>query len=121
MGPSKANEALLMSRKITAEDLLRTGYVNAIFSEGGGDKSSGKGMDSKKFLDRVVAEVNEKLGDHLVAESLIGIKAVIKQGDVEKESGVAVREVLAGLDRFVSGIPQREFEKIRKGEKRHKL
>ena len=49
LGISKANEALLMSRKIPAEDLLRVGYVNKIFHEGGGDKNTGKGMDSNKL------------------------------------------------------------------------
>jgi peroxisomal 3,2-trans-enoyl-CoA isomerase len=32
-----------------------------------------------------------------------------------------VAEVFAGLDRFVSGVPQEEFSKIANGTKRHKL
>jgi peroxisomal 3,2-trans-enoyl-CoA isomerase len=121
LGVSKANEALLMSRKVDASTMLATGYVNRIFSEGGGDKDTGKGCDSQKFLERVMAEVNEMLGDHLNKESLLGIKKMVKSLDEGRMEKVGVREVMAGLERFVGGAPQREFEAIRKGEKRHKL
>jgi peroxisomal 3,2-trans-enoyl-CoA isomerase len=29
--------------------------------------------------------------------------------------------LFAGLERQVAGIPQREFEKLKRGEKKHKL
>jgi peroxisomal 3,2-trans-enoyl-CoA isomerase len=32
-----------------------------------------------------------------------------------------VEEVMGGLERFVSGVPQEEFRKIASGEKKHKL
>lgn len=110
-----------MSRKVDAETLLRTGYVNKIFAEGGGDGETGKGVNSETFLKRVVEEVDEMLGAHLNTESLLGVKKMVKSVDEGKMEKVGVREVMAGLERFVSGAPQREFEAIRKGEKRHKL
>ncbi|TVY52434.1 3,2-trans-enoyl-CoA isomerase, partial [Lachnellula suecica] len=67
LGIAKANEALLMSKRITAEELLSVGFVNKIFEE------CGKGED-EKFLGLVLEEVEERLGEHLIGSSLIQIK-----------------------------------------------
>jgi Delta3-Delta2-enoyl-CoA isomerase len=114
LGPSKANEALLMSKRITSEELLHTGFVNRIFSE------CGKG-DDEKFKKLVLAEIDNRLGEHLVGDSLIGIKALIRKPEIDVLDQQNVSEVFAGLGRFMSGVPQEEFRKIAAGEKRHKL
>ena len=111
LGISKANEALLMSRKVPADVLERTGYVNKVFKETG-----------DAFLERVMHEVREMLtGGHLNGEALLGIKKMIRESEGEKVETVNAREVVAGLERFLSGAPQREFEAVRTGRKKHKL
>ncbi|EGS20722.1 D3,D2-enoyl-CoA isomerase-like protein [Thermochaetoides thermophila DSM 1495] len=114
LGPARANEALIMSKRITAEELERAGFVNKIFSE------VGKGED-EKFKQLVLNEINERLGEHLVGDSLLGIKKLIRRPETQILDAANVAEVFAGLDRFVSGVPQGEFEKIATGKKRHKL
>ncbi|KAL7626769.1 dodecenoyl-CoA isomerase [Parahypoxylon ruwenzoriense] len=113
LGISKANEALILSKRISSEDLVRTGFVNKVFNCNKGD--------SDTFLKLVMEEVNDSMGDHLNNDSLLGIKALIRKPDREILDKQNVAEVFAGLDRFVKGIPQKEFEKIATGKKRHKL
>ncbi|TRX91339.1 hypothetical protein FHL15_007761 [Xylaria flabelliformis] len=113
LGISKANEALIMSKRITADELVATGYVNKIFPCDKGDDAA--------FLRQVLHEVDERLGDHLIGDSLTGIKALIRKPEREILDRQNVAEVFAGLDRFVRGIPQKEFQKIASGQKRHKL
>lgn len=108
MGISKANEALIQSRRIPAEELLSTGFVNNIFPAEG-------------FLARVLKEIEERMGPHLVGSSMLKIKALIRLRQRREIDQQNVAELFEGLDRQAQGIPQREFEKIRKGEKRHKL
>ena len=113
MGPAKANEALIMSKRLDARELEACGYVNAIFDVG-------KGQD-EKFRQRVLSEVDDRLGEHLIGESLTGIKKLIRAPQLEAMNNTNVNEVFAGLDRFMKGVPQEEFRKIASGEKRHKL
>ncbi|UPL02997.1 hypothetical protein LCI18_013931 [Fusarium solani-melongenae] len=113
LGVAKANEALIMSKRITAQELERCGFVNAIFE-------MGKGED-ERFRDLVLNEVNERLGEHLIGESLTEIKRLIKRPELDAMNQQNVAEVFSGLERFLSGVPQEEFRKIARGEKRHKL
>ena len=115
LGISKANEALIMSKRITAPELLHTGFVNKIFSI----DVAKEGSD--KFLQAVLAEVDDRLGDHLNAESLLKIKALIRKPELELLDRQNVEEVFGGLERFVKGVPQEEFRKVASGEKKHKL
>lgn len=113
LGISKANEALIMSRRIPADELVAAGYVNKVFACDRGDDAA--------FMRQVLAEVDERLGEHLIGGSLLGIKALIRAPEREILDKQNVAEVFAGLDRFVRGIPQKEFQKIASGQKRHKL
>lgn len=113
LGISKANEALIMSKKITSEELLTTGFVNKIFD-------FKKGEDAE-FHKAVYQEIDSMLGDHLVPDSLIKIKALIRRPERELLDAQGVHEVFGGLERFASGIPQEQFRRIASGEKRHKL
>ncbi|GAB1320213.1 dodecenoyl-CoA isomerase [Madurella fahalii] len=114
LGMARANEALIMSKRITSDELLAAGFVNKVFSE------CGKGED-EKFRGLVLKEIDERLGEHLVGDSLLGIKALIRRPEKDVLDVQNVAEVFAGLDRFVSGVPQGEFLKIATGKKRHKL
>ncbi len=112
LGIAKANEALIMSKRITAEDLLRVGFVNKIFDAGG---------DDALFREKVLAEIRNDLGSHLNPESMLGIKALIRKPDQHVLEQQNLAEVVAGLERFTTGIPQDEFRKLATGEKKHKL
>lgn len=114
MGLAKANEALIMSRKISCDELVACGFVNKVFS--GKDQN-----DSEGFLKQVLAEVEDKLGEHLNQESLVKIKELIRRPFLEGLEAQGVREVVEGMQRFIQGAPQEEFRKLASGEKRHKL
>lgn len=114
MGISKATEALVTSRKISCEELVACGFVNKVFS--GKDQN-----DSDGFLKQVLAEIDDKLGDHLNQESIVKIKQLIRAPYLESLEAQGVREVMEGMKRFVKGAPQEEFKKIASGQKKHKL
>ncbi|KAF2742931.1 peroxisomal d3,d2-enoyl-CoA isomeras-like protein [Sporormia fimetaria CBS 119925] len=114
LGISKANEALIMSKRITIEELVQTGFVNKVIDVGAKDNSD-------KFLGEVLKEVDDRLGDHLNSESLVKIKALIRKPEMEALDRQGVEEVFGGLQRFLKGVPQEEFRKIASGEKKHKL
>lgn len=109
MGIALANEALIMSRKITMDKLLSSGFVTKEFPA------------DDKFLSNVVDEVKDKLGEHLNQESILKIKALIRERERAEMEAQGVKEVIAGLDRFAKGVPQEEMLKISSGEKKHKL
>ena len=108
LGPAKANEALIMSRKIGVDDLKACGYVNDVFPAEG-------------FRERVLREVDDRLGDHLVGESMLGIKRLMRKPEMDVLERQNVDEALGGVDRFMKGSPQEQFAKIASGAKRHKL
>ncbi|KAK4135346.1 ClpP/crotonase [Trichocladium antarcticum] len=114
LGVAKANEALIMSKRLGADELVAAGFVNKVFAE------CGKGEDDK-FKALVLREIDERLGEHLVGESLLRIKALIRKPERDVLDQQNVAEVFAGLDRFLEGVPQQEFLKIATGKKRHKL
>ena len=114
LGIAKANEALIMSKRITCAELVQTGFVNQVFR--GRDQS-----DHAGFLEQVLAEVEERMGPHLNQDSLVHIKRLIRRPYAEIMEGQGVAEVMAGMQRFVDGVPQEEFRKLASGQKRHKL
>ena len=112
MGIAKANEALIMSKKMTSEELKRCGFVNEVFDE----------TTESAFQSRVRREIHERLlGGHLNLESLIKIKELVRRPGREEMELAGVEEVFGGVDRFVGGAPQEEFRRIAQREKRHKL
>ncbi|KAJ5734682.1 hypothetical protein N7533_013085 [Penicillium manginii] len=116
LGIAKANEALLMSKRIPCEDLVSTGFVNKVIQA-----PSGKKDDSDGFLKLVLEEVEERLGTHLNQSSLLKIKELVRRPErelLDRQNGI---EAFMGLERFLSGVPQEEFRKLASGEKKHKL
>lgn len=113
LGISKANEALIMSKKIGCDELVQVGFVNKVFGGGGPGEPT--------FLQQVLDEVEERLGSHLNQDSLLRIKALVRRPERAVLDGQTVAEVLGGLTQFVEGVPQKEFAKIASGEKKHKL
>ncbi|KAL1795932.1 hypothetical protein ACET3X_006156 [Alternaria dauci] len=118
LGISKANEALIMSKRITCDELVATGFVNKVIDAGVDVKSE---QYSEKFLAEVRKEVDDRLGDHLNSESLVLIKELIQKPIREALDRQGVVEVMDGLQRFLKGVPQKEFMRLASGEKKHKL
>jgi peroxisomal 3,2-trans-enoyl-CoA isomerase len=83
MGIAKANEALIMSKRITAEELVKCGFVNEVFDT--------KPNEQEKFLELVLKEVDNRLGEHLVSDSMTKIKALIRkpENDIMDAQGVS--------------------------------
>lgn len=113
MGIAKANEALIMSKRITCEELVHCGFVNKVFDT--------KPDEQEKFLDLVLQEVQDRMGPHLVPESLTKIKALIRKPYKDTIDAQGVAEVYGGIDVFMKGVPQEEFRRIASKEKKHKL
>jgi len=116
LGISKANEALIMSKRISIDELTSTGFVNKVISA-----PSGKQDDSTGFLQAVLAEVDDRLGLHLNQSSLLKIKELIRRPERESLDKQNVAEFYGAIERFNAGIPQEEFRKLASGEKKHKL
>jgi peroxisomal 3,2-trans-enoyl-CoA isomerase len=110
MGISKANEALILAKRISSKELLETGFVNRIFD-----------CAAESFRDVVLQEVKERFHDGLNASSMLQIKKMIRHRSRRELDAQNVDEVFGALERNVQGIPQKEFEKLRKGQKKHKL
>lgn len=116
LGIAKANEALIMSKRITCDELVATGFVNKVVTAPSGSKE-----DSAGFLKNVLAEVEDRLGTHLNQSSLLKIKELVRRPEreiLDRQNGI---EAFMGLERFLMGVPQEEFRKLATGEKKHKL
>ncbi|EKV12228.1 Peroxisomal D3,D2-enoyl-CoA isomerase [Penicillium digitatum] len=116
LGIAKANEALIMSKRITCDELVSTGFVNKVITP-----ESGKKEDSDGFLKKVLEELRDHLGEHLNQTSMLKIKELVRRPErelLDRQNGI---EAFEGLERFLKGIPQEEFRKLASGEKRHKL
>jgi peroxisomal 3,2-trans-enoyl-CoA isomerase len=103
-----------MSKKITSEELVQTGFVTKIFSRN--DEN-----DHENFLEQVLAEVEDKLGQHLNQDSLLKIKEIIRKPYHDRLESQGVIEVMEGMQRLLGGAPQVEFKKIVNGQKKYKL
>lgn len=105
-----------MSKRITCDELVATGFVNKVVTAPSGDKE-----DSAGFLRSVLAEVEDRLGTHLNQSSLLKIKELVRRPEreiLDRQNGL---EAFMGLERFMMGVPQEEFRKLASGEKKHKL
>lgn len=111
MGLGLANEALLRGRKITAEELKAVGFVNNIVPA----------KDENDFKERVLEDVKNSFGPHLVPSSVMETKRIMRRPLVREQEALALDELFTGVKRFAEGIPQAEMKKIMTGQKKHKL
>ncbi|KAF3906044.1 hypothetical protein ABW21_db0206612 [Orbilia brochopaga] len=111
MGYGLASEALLASKRITADRLLAAGFINKLFEE----------KDADAFNEAVLKHVRNELGEHLNQDSILLIKKLVRDAYMKGFEEANVLEVAGGVDRFMKGIPQAEFGKLASGAKRHKL
>lgn len=118
LGIGKANEALLQSKRLTCEELVQSGFINKIIDPGVDSKSAGY---SDKFLEKVLAEIDDRMGAHLSHSSMIEIKKLIRAPYMKDYDAQGVKEVMELMNRFLAGIPQKEFAAMAAGTKKHKL
>ncbi|KAM5354588.1 hypothetical protein ACJ41O_001235 [Fusarium nematophilum] len=109
MGLGKANEALILGRKIPVEELVQVGFVNKVF------------QDKKNFRAQVIEYMRTTFGDNIVGSSMLGTKALLRRRLVREQDEVAPLEAFGGLERFCEGIPQTEMAKVVSGSKKHRL
>ena len=116
LGPAKANEALILSKQLSAQDLLSCGFVNKVYP------TPSNPNDATGFVETVIEDVKrEFLERGLNRESMLEVKRLIKDSFRSGLMDTNVKEAFSGLERFLSGVPLREFEAFAKGEKKHKL
>ncbi|PYH28358.1 enoyl-CoA hydratase/isomerase family protein [Aspergillus neoniger CBS 115656] len=116
LGISKANEALIMSKRIPCEELVANGFVNKVISA-----PSGKPDDSVGFLKRVLEEVQKRFSPIATQSNLLSIKNLIREPGRRIDSQQNCDEVFAGLEMVTTGIPGEQMRAIKEGRKRHKL
>ncbi|PYH62404.1 enoyl-CoA hydratase/isomerase family protein [Aspergillus niger CBS 101883] len=116
LGMSKANEALIMSKRISCEELVACGFVNGVVTS-----PSGKPDDSVGFLKQVLDEVHRRF-DSLAARScVVGIKDLIRKPERMINVQQNCLEVFAGLDMVATGVPEQHVQALVEGQKKHKL
>jgi peroxisomal 3,2-trans-enoyl-CoA isomerase len=97
LGISKANEALIQSKRLTAEELVHTGFINKII-DAGNPKDAGF---SDKFLAGVLKEVDDRMGNHLSHSSMLEIKKMIRAPYRQTMDAQGAVEVFGLMDRFL--------------------
>ncbi|GAA5820119.1 hypothetical protein JCM11251_005488 [Rhodosporidiobolus azoricus] len=109
MGPAKANEALLMGKKLSVKDLHQNGFVNGLFPP----------SSAEDFRKSLLKSLEEQFNG-LDLEACLGIKKLLREAQPNPEETNA-REVFAGAERFATGKPQAQFAKLAAKKMRHKI
>lgn len=85
MGFKIAAEALIMSKRIQCDDLVRCGFINEVFD-------TGKNVD--KFLEKVLAVVDTSLSTKLNAFSMLEVKALMRKAGLPLLASQTVEETV---------------------------
>ncbi|CAK9437443.1 uncharacterized protein LODBEIA_P18210 [Lodderomyces beijingensis] len=112
LGWSKASEALLLSKRISGADMLRSGLVNREFQ--------GQFKSTEEFNQHVSSYLSEATKD-LHPDSILQNKELLKAMYKPAISAVNSQEVYRGLQHWTSGIPMSRFKKLSSGELKHKM
>lgn len=113
LGMSKANEALLQSKPISAEDLKTSGFINHLYP-----KSQFK--STEEFNEHVQKLIKESMYG-LDEEAVLIIKKLIRSTWKKNITQINHDEVVLGIDRFAKGVPQKRFGALAKRSLKHKL
>ncbi|EGW33925.1 uncharacterized protein SPAPADRAFT_54184 [Spathaspora passalidarum NRRL Y-27907] len=111
LGWSKANEALLMSKRISGEDLYNVGFVNKHYD--------GK-LTTEEFNKKVLDELVDAT-ENLHFDSIIQNKQLLKDMYGPQISSTISQEAFRGLKKWTAGIPLERFKKLMSGELKHKM
>ncbi|ORY89414.1 ClpP/crotonase-like domain-containing protein [Leucosporidium creatinivorum] len=109
MGIVKANEALLLGKKLTAPELQSNGFFNKLFPS----------STDEVFMSSLMAYLRDKL-DGLDLDAALMSKQLIKATLPDPDPS-NIREVFAGADRFATGKPSAAFAKVAAKKMRHKI
>ena len=129
MGIAKANEVLILGRKMTSQDLLESRFVKCVsrpllspvFTHLCG---------SKIFADQSVESFHAAVHKHVQSDldglepsAVLQVKQLIRTGLNEQNNidAANLRESYAQATRLASGIPRERFAKIARKEVKHKL
>ena len=85
LGFKVAAEALIMSKRIHCDELVRCGFINEVFDTG---------KDSDKFMDKVLAVVDENLPAKLDAISMLEVKFLMRKHDLPLLASRTIEETL---------------------------
>lgn len=108
MGAGLANRALILSERLTSQELARAGFIGELFARG-------DDLDERVFrhIEAVMTDKN--------VESMRIAKEHIRDGLRERLESANVKEVYGAIERFNAGIPQEQFMRLATKEKKHKL
>lgn len=107
MGASLANRALILSERISCEELVHSGFVTKVFQA--------QGME-----DAVFRHIESVMEDKNI-ESMRIAKEHIQDNIRARLESANVKEVYGAIDRFSQGIPQLQFMRLATRDKKHKL
>lgn len=85
MGFKVAAKALIMSKCIQCDDLVRCGFINEVFDTG---------KDVDKFLEKVLAVVDSSLTKKINAFSMLEVKALMRKADLPLLASQTVEETV---------------------------
>lgn len=91
MGIAKANDALLLSKKLSAQDLLAQGFFNKLFPQ----------QPDSTFHASVLTYIHERFGP-LYKESLLQTKKLIRDATRRDVERAITNEFLGAIERFVN-------------------
>ncbi|PGH15625.1 hypothetical protein AJ80_05490 [Polytolypa hystricis UAMH7299] len=102
LGFAKAQEALLMSKRISSEELVRSGFVNEVFDTGN---------DADRFLARVLEEISSRFKGLRIG-SVLQNKALIRRQFAQLIESQTVAETLAVVGTVTQAIQKQSKEKL---------
>ncbi|GMM37560.1 dodecenoyl-CoA isomerase [Saccharomycopsis crataegensis] len=114
LGVTRANEALLLSRRIPGRELKEAGVVVTSFSN---DKNK---LGTEEFNEAVINNMKSRL-QGLNFDSIKLIKKLIGDNWRQKIDSSNINEGVEGLRRFLTGIPGEKFQQLAKRQLKHKL
>ncbi|KAF8468814.1 peroxisomal d3,d2-enoyl-CoA isomerase [Kalaharituber pfeilii] len=116
LGLSKANEALILSKRLTSKELLECGFLNRIYS------TPKDPNDASSFHKEVLEDIRKEFLERgLNTESMLLVKRLVRRNFERTLGDANVKEAFYGLERFLKGAPQKELTLVANGQKKHKL
>lgn len=113
LGLTKANEALLASKAIRADELYQRGFLNKVFKAGD--------FKSTEEFNESIRQLIEDTFYSLHAESVADIKKLIRAPMEKFLIENNYKEIFGGVNKFSHGYPQERFAMMAMGKLKHKL
>lgn len=110
LGMTKATEALVFGKRLSARELLDCGFFNKIFPQ---QKSAAE------FHDVVLKEIRSMFSSGLDKQSMLEIKNLIRSPYLKVLDEQNMTEAMLGWRRFVKGIPQAHFKNLNVGTRKN--